>query len=75
MLNKVKEDVELRLEVEKEWGFDALSMSGVRFGDEVLLRKNLDITNTTKDELKPRARQVGNIRLGDIILPLSLIHI
>ena len=24
LLNKVKEDVELRLEVEKEWGFDAL---------------------------------------------------
>ena len=69
LLNKVKEDVELRLEVEKEWGFDALSMSGVRFGEEVLLRKTLDITNTTKDELKTRARKVGNIRLGDIILP------
>ena len=69
LLNKVKEDVELRLEVEKEWGFDALSMSGVRFGEEVLLRKTLDITNTTKDELKTRARKVGNIHLGDIILP------
>lgn len=44
-------------------------MSGVRFGEEVLLRKTLDITNTTKDELKTRARKVGNIRLGDIILP------
>lgn len=69
LLNKVKEDVELRLEVEKEWGFDALSMSGVRFGEEILLRKTLDITNTTKDELKTRARKVGNIHLGDIILP------
>ena len=27
LLNKVKEDVELRLEVEKEWEFDARSMS------------------------------------------------
>lgn len=44
-------------------------MSGVRFGEEVLLRKTLGITNTTKDELKTRARKVGNIRLGDIILP------
>lgn len=69
LLNKVKEDVELRLEVEKEWGFDALSMSGVRFGEEILLRKTLDITNTTKDELKTRTRKVGDIRLGDIILP------
>lgn len=48
LLNKVKEDVELRLEVEKEWGFDALSMSGVRFGEEVLLRKTLDITKIQK---------------------------
>ena len=53
----------------QEWEFDALSMSGVRFVEEVLLRKTLDITNTTKDELKNRARKVGNIRLGDIILP------
>lgn len=69
LLNKVKEDVELRLEVEKEWGFDALSMSGVRFGEEILLNTVLGITNTTKDELKTRTRKVGNIRLGDIILP------
>lgn len=69
LLNKVKEDVELRIEVEKEWGFDALSMSGVRFGEEVLLRKTLDIAKTTKDELKTRTRKVGNIRLSDIILP------
>ena len=69
LLNKVKEDVELRLEVEKEWGFDALSMSGVRFGEEMLLRTILDITNTTKEELKTRTRKVGDIHLGDIILP------
>lgn len=44
-------------------------MSGVRFGEEVLLRKILDIAKTTKDELKTRTRKVGNIHLGDIILP------
>lgn len=69
LLNKVKEDVELRLEVEKEWGFDALSMSGVRFGEEALLRKTISTAKITKDELKTRTRKVGDIRLGDIILP------
>lgn len=69
LLNKVKEDVELRLEVEKEWGFDALSMSGVRFGEEALLRKTISTAKTTKDELKTRTRKVGDIHLGDIILP------
>ena len=69
LLNKVKEDVELRLEVEKEWGFDALSMSGVRFGEEALLRKTISTAKITKDELKTRTRKVGDIHLGDIILP------
>lgn len=69
LLNKVKEDVDLRLEVEKEWGFDALSMSGVRFGEEILLQKTLSIAKITKDELKAKTRKVGDIHLGDIILP------
>ena len=69
LLNKVKEDVDLRLEVEKEWGFDALSMSGVRFGEEILLQKTLNIAKITKDELKAKTRKVGDIHLGDIILP------
>ena len=33
LLNSVKDEIALRLEVESEWGFDALSMSSVRLGE------------------------------------------
>lgn len=69
LLNKVREDVELRLAVESEWGFDALSMSGVRFGEEILLNEYRKYNKTSKDELKAITRKVGDIHLEDIILP------
>lgn len=69
LLNKVKEDVELRLTVEAEWGFDALSMSGVRFGEEILLKEYRKYNKSSKDELKAITRKVGDIHLKDIILP------
>lgn len=69
LLNKVREDVELRLAVESEWGFDALSMSGVRFGEEILLKEYRKYNKTSKDELKAITRKVGDIHLEDIILP------
>ena len=69
LLNKVKKDVELRLLVEKEWGFDALSMSEVRFGEEILLKELERHDKRTKSELKSQARKVREIKLKDIILP------
>ena len=69
LLNKVKKDVELRLLVEKEWGFDALSMSEVRFGEEILLKELERHDKRTKSELKFQARKVREIKLKDIILP------
>lgn len=69
LLNKVREDVELRLAVESEWGFDALSMSGVRFGEEILLKEYRKYNKASKDELKAITRKVGDIHLEDIILP------
>lgn len=69
LLNKVKDEVELRLTVEKEWKFDALSMSGVRFGEEILLREYRKYNKASKDDLKAITRRIGNISLKDIILP------
>lgn len=69
LLNKVKDEVELRLTVETEWGFDALSMSGVRFGEEILLKEYRKYNKASKDELKAITRKVGDIHLKDIILP------
>ena len=69
LLEKVKDEVELRLTVEEEWGFDALSMSGVRFGEEILLKEYKKYNKASKDELRAMVRKVGKIHLKDIILP------
>lgn len=68
LLNNVKDEIALRLEVEKEWGFDALSMSGVRFGEEILLQTS-NLKGNNLENAKSRIRRVSTIELKDIILP------
>lgn len=61
LLNTVKDEVALRLEVEKEWGFDALSMSGIRFGEEILLQtSNLKGNDLEKAKIKYDVSQQQN---------------
>ena len=70
LLNKVKDEVALRLVVENEWGIDALSMSGVRFGEDILLKEyKKRIPNITKAQMISNARCIGDIKLKEIILP------
>lgn len=68
LLNTVKDEVVLRLEVEKEWGFDALSMSNIRIGEEILLRQS-NLKGATLEEAKSKIRRVAKIENKDIILP------
>lgn len=68
LLNTVKDEVDLRLEVEKEWGFDALSMSNIRIGEEILLRKS-NLKGAALEEAKSKIRRVAKIENKDIILP------
>lgn len=68
LLNTVKDEVDLRLEVEKEWGFDALSMSNIRIGEEILLRQS-NLKGATLEEAKSKIRRVAKIENKDIILP------
>ena len=68
LLNTVKDEVDLRLEVEKEWGFDALSMSNIRIGEEILLRKS-NLKGADLEEAKSKIRRVAKIENKDIILP------
>lgn len=68
LLNTVKDEVALRLEVEKEWGFDALSMSNIRIGEEILLRQS-NLKGATLEEAKSKIRRVAKIENKDIILP------
>lgn len=68
LLNTVKDEVDLRLEVEKEWGFDALSISNIRIGEEILLRQS-NLKGATLEEAKSKIRRVAKIENKDIILP------
>ena len=68
LLNIVKDEVDLRLEVEKEWGFDALSMSNIRIGEEILLRQS-NLKGVALEEAKSKIRRVAKIENKDIILP------
>ena len=68
LLNTVKDEVDLRLEVEKEWGFDALSMSNIRIGEEILLRQS-NLKGVALEEAKSKIRRVAKIENKDIILP------
>ena len=68
LLNTVKNEVDLRLEVEKEWGFDALSMSNIRIGEEILLRQS-NLKGAALEEAKSKIRRVAKIENKDIILP------
>ena len=68
LLNTVKDEVDLRLEVEKEWGFDALSMSNIRIGEEILLRQS-NLKGVSLEEAKSKIRRVAKIENKDIILP------
>lgn len=68
LLNTVKDEVALRLEVEKEWGFDALSMSGIRFGEEILLQTS-NLKGNDLEKAKKQIRRIATIELKDVILP------
>ena len=68
LLNNVKDEVDLRLEVEKEWGFDALSMSNIRIGEEILLRQS-NLKGAALEEAKSKIRRIAKIENKDIILP------
>ena len=68
LLNTVKDEVDLRLEVEKEWGFDALSMSNIRIGEEILLRQS-NLKGVALEEAKSKIRRIAKIENKDIILP------
>lgn len=68
LLNTVKDEVDLRLEVEKEWGFDALSMSNIRIGEEILLCKS-NLKGVALEKAKSKIRRVAKIENKDIILP------
>lgn len=69
LLNKLKDDVQLRLFIEKEYGIDALSMDSVKFGETLLLKKYCEETRLSEQYVKTLRSPMDYIPLKDVILP------
>lgn len=69
LLNRLKDDVQLRLFIEKEYGIDALSMDSVKFGETILLKKYCEETRLSEQYVKTLRSPMDYIPLKDVILP------
>ena len=69
LLNRLKDDVQLRLFIEKEGGIDALSMDSVKFGETLLLKKYCEQTKLSEQYVKTLRSPMDYIPLKDVILP------
>lgn len=69
LLNRLKDDVQLRLFIEQEYGIDALSMDSVKFGETLLLKKYCKQTNLSEQYVKTLRSPMDYIPLKDVILP------
>ena len=69
LLNRLKEQINLRLGIEKEYGVDVLSKDGMTIGMEILKVKYLEKTGKTWDDIKDLKSPVDTISMKDIILP------
>lgn len=69
LLSMLKDDVQLRLFIEKEYGIDALSMDSVKFGETLLLKKYCEQTKLSEQYVKTLRSPMDYIPLKDVILP------
>lgn len=69
LLSRLKDDVQLRLFIEKEYGIDALSMDSVKFGETLLLKKYCEQTKLSEQYVKTLRSPMDYIPLKDVILP------
>ena len=69
LLNRLKKDVELRLFIEDEYGFDALSMDSVKFGETILATTYCKATGIPFKVLKDMRSPMDYIPLKDVIFP------
>ena len=69
LLNKLKDQVELRLFIEKEHGIDCLSMDSVKMAETFLLEKFSEKSGIPKNVIKEMRSPMDYIPLKDVILP------
>lgn len=69
LLNRLKEQIDLRLGIEEEYGIDVLSKDGMTIGMEILKVKYLEKTGKSWNEIKDVKSPVDVIDMKDVILP------
>ena len=69
LLNRLKEQVELRLFIEQEHGIDCLSMDSVKMAETFLLEKYSQQSGIPKNVIKEMRSPMDYIPLKDVILP------
>ena len=69
LLNKLKDQIELRLFIEQEHGIDCLSMDSVKMAETFLLQKYSEMSGIPKDVIKEMRSPMDYIPLKDVILP------
>ena len=67
--NEKREDVNFRFELRKEYGFDCLSWSDVKIGEEGLLHDMAKENNVHVDELRNKRTFRSHVNLKNIINP------
>lgn len=69
LLSRLKEQIELRLFIEKEHGIDCLSMDSVKMAETFLLEKYSEKSGIPKNVIKEWRSPMDYIPLKDVILP------
>ena len=71
LFNKLvdKGEIDLRLFIEEEYGFNALSMDSVKFGETILAKKVCEELHIDKRQLEQMRSPMDMIPLKDVILP------
>lgn len=69
LLNLSKDDIDLRLFIEKEWGINCLSMSRAKLAEEYLARECTKTMNIDRAALNGMKTPADTVRLNEVILP------
>ena len=69
LLNRLKEQIELRLFIQEEHGIDCLSMDSVKMAETFLLEKYSERSGIPKNVIKEMRSPMDYIPLKDVIMP------
>lgn len=70
LLGLQEDAVKLRLWIEEEYGFNALSMDSVKIGEQILAKKVCEQMHISYSTLKSMSSPMDYIPLKDVILPI-----